>query len=171
MNLSQSCVWMSSNQNLNMGFKCNYCEKEPFELKKFLNDHLAMKHNLEFPCCQCNEAFVDQKMLAEHLSIHNGFQKVFPCEKCKEVCLDGRSYEDHMKNHHLETAPRFKCHICDKGFDYKNTLKVHLIKLHDRRFLCNKCDNSFADQESLAKHIYILQQENNQKKCLPLQEM
>ena len=68
---------MSSNQNLNMGFKCNYCEKEPFELKKFLDDHLAMKHNLEFPCCQCNEAFVDQKMLAEHLSIHNGFQKVF----------------------------------------------------------------------------------------------
>ena len=136
----------------NMTFKCNYCEKEPFELKKFLNDHLAMKHNLEFPCYKCNEAFEHQRLLAEHLSIHNGFQKVFPCEKCKEVFLDGMSLENHMKNRHIQVNEGFKCKFCERSFDYKDSLKKHLDRLHNRKF-CNKCCDDFADRESLTKHL------------------
>ena len=140
---------------LNMTFKCHYCEKEPFELKKFLNDHLAKKHNLEFPCYKCNEAFENQNYLAEHLSCHNGFQKVFPCGHCKEVFLDEFSFKIHVKERHIEEFRRFKCIYCvskTKTFADKTNLKLHIKREHDLELLCmcHKCNQGFKDQEKLA---------------------
>ena len=129
-----------------------FSDFEMLEIRRILP-----KNSLTFLCVQCNEAFVDHKSLAEHLSCHNNFQ----CEKCKEVCLDGSSYEDHMKNHHLETATSFKCNICEKCFDYKNALKIHLIKVHGRKINsssteknhhCNQCPKTFVTNQGLKNH-------------------
>ena len=138
----------------NMTFKCHYCEKEPFELKKFLNDHLAMKHNLEFPCYKCNEAFENQKYLAEHLSCHNGFQKVFPCGNCKEVFLDESSYEGHVKARHIkEGIADFKCEDCEISFKSKTLLRKHYELSHKKKFSCYKCNKCFVTEDLLKKHI------------------
>ena len=137
-----------------MTFKCHYCEKEPFELKKFLNDHLAMKHNLEFPCYKCNEAFENQKYLAEHLSCHNGFQKVFPCGHCKDVFLDESSYESHVKARHIkEGIADFKCEDCDISFKSKTLLRKHYELKHKKKFSCYKCNKCFEAEDLLKKHI------------------
>ena len=138
-----------------MSFKCNYCEKEPFEYKNFLKDHLALKHSLKFPCFQCNEGFKERKALVQHLSAcHNIVQEMFPCEKCEKIFFDAVSHEKHMKYHNIEK--RYKCKYCvldEKTFDYKSLLKNHLEKFHGRNFLCHKCEESFMDQKSLCEHL------------------
>ena len=104
-----------------MGYKCHYCEKDPFDSKKILTDHLALKHNRKFPCFLCNKGFEDKQFLMQHVSLcHNGSQKVFLCEKCKEVFLDALNHENHMKCCHSKKS--YKCKYCvldEKTFQIK----------------------------------------------------
>ena len=146
-----------------MGYKCHYCEKDPFESKNILTDHLALKHNRKFPCFLCNKGFEDKQFLMQHVSLcHNGSQKVFLCAKCKEVFLDALNHENHMKCCPPEKS--YKCKYCvsdEKTFQIKTLFKYHLKKEHGRDFLCRKCDESFVDQKSLGEHLSAFC--NNQK--------
>ena len=87
-----------------MIFKCNYCEKEPFNSKKVLKNHLIKKHGRKILCFKCTESFLDQESLAKHVSTFcnkkRKTRKVFPCSKCDVVLMTDESYQNHLTKIH-----------------------------------------------------------------------
>ena len=48
-----------------------------------------------------------------------------------------------------------KCDLCQKQFLKKNTLTLHIQKVHEKRrdFLCTQCAAEFGWKEDLKRHI------------------
>ena len=58
----------------------------------------------------------------------------------------------------------FKCHRCDKTFDYKTALKIHYRKNHDLNILlCHKCDKAFSNEENFVEHLQKEHLRKNEK--------
>lgn len=46
-----------------------------------------------------------------------------------------------------------KCKVCDKPFESRKTLKMHLIYDHEQKVKCNKCEETFERNCDLEEHI------------------
>ena len=50
----------------------------------------------------------------------------------------------------------YKCNVCDKAFNQKGALQVHMSKhTGDRPFFCDFCPMTFAQRGNLRAHIKV----------------
>lgn len=159
---------------------CVVCDKS-FMYFHALNQHIN-EHYSNFVCETCGLGFVDQSRLLSHKSKHQIGS--FPCEVCgktfknelykdlhvdrvhkklgKVYCpkCDVRLMSYHQKLKHLvevhgESPLQLNCNYCEKVFESRRYLTLHLRKYHikDYRYECEYCGHKFFTRFSLKNHL------------------
>ena len=100
--------------------------------------------------------------------MHDG-QK-FSCDQCQKEYpakfqLNGhiRRYHEGIKQSHHGNKQFTLCNYCGKGFNYRNNLRIHIGRIHEKgeKFksnyknttnLCSRCGKDFATPQSLKIH-------------------
>ena len=157
--------------------QCHICDKtfaNPYNVKL----HIKVDHEQSevFKCSMCKQSFKFQNQLQMHISsVHPTQSKSYTCE----VSLCGKTYaqnshlELHMKMDHPKPSGagggeiinnvQFKCKYCEKAFDQKKALSIHVTKSHKFRpngennlnnlFECKHCDKVFGEEKALNAHV------------------
>ncbi|XP_047039358.1 gastrula zinc finger protein XlCGF26.1-like isoform X4 [Helicoverpa zea] len=161
---------------------CCLCSR-PFYRFKILLEHMH-KHFRNYVCEICDAGFINKGCLTRHANIHR--KGVFPCSFCCKVfdtnvkkkvhervhtsskslnrcgyCNEGFK-EHHLKEQHLfevhgVSRMEYKCNACDRGFDSKRKLRIHVKRDHllERKHKCLYCDSRFFTGYDVKKHMII----------------
>ena len=77
-----------------------------------------------------------------------------PCKDC------GKPYETHGgMTYHVNSVHkqiRYACHLCERSFSHKGTLRMHLEEKHGKeemKHVCKDCGNVFGSKHRLLSHI------------------
>lgn len=136
-------------------FKCDQCSKA-FSHKKTLVHHVQNIHNkvVRFNCNKCGKGFYAKSPCDAHEARCLN-EKKFACGLCHQKFYTASDVTQHVKNSHSE-GEKLKCLHCEKTFQTKETLRVHLMNLQrDRKYICKLCKEEtrvFAQYQGLYKH-------------------
>ena len=84
--------------------------------------------------------------------------KVYKCDICNKSYNIKNSYQKHLLTHNNK---KYICSICDAKFDEKSKLNRHLLIHSDtKEFKCNICDSAFKLKYNLKVHMRV---HNNEK--------
>ena len=126
-------------------------ESEILDIKK--NEIIALT------CSLCKKYLPSAASLEIHTRIHE-FDQSIPCkiQDCSDSFTHKKRLWDHMRSAHGEdeekwTGARYKCNHCEKIFDNKYSLKIH-ISFHsqEKNYLCACCPKRFKSKDSLRLH-------------------
>ncbi len=75
-----------------------------------------------FKCLFWEKQFTINAKLQHHIMIHHTKERPYQCKTCNEMF----SYKVAMKYHLvIKAVKQYLCHICGKGFNYKESLEDH----------------------------------------------
>ena len=133
-------------------------------LANYENEIFKVKNNEEpkfnaFICHLCKKYLPSSVSLEIHIRIHE-LDQAIPCQvqNCDASFPVKKRLWEHMKTAHGEekntwAGARFKCDHCDKIFDNKTTLKIHVQKhSQEKNYLCALCPKRFKSRDSLRFH-------------------
>ena len=85
--------------------------------------------------------------------MHENRENIFKCDLCSKSFQYKNSVKIHKRRIHDENAKQF-CNQCGKLFD-KHYLKSHIETLHagEKIHACNLCNQVFAQASSLTGHV------------------
>jgi len=139
--------------------------------KEFISSDLYEKHikshiksNIIYKCYYCGKILSTKFSLNNHIIYIHKKIKNFKCnyDNCNKYFSN-----IHNRNRHLYThlpEKRFKCTICNKGFNDKYLLKKHLkfhnntkidriINIEDRIYKCMHCNKAYVYKQNLKIHM------------------
>ena len=139
----------------NKAYNCHICEKV-YQIPALLANHITTEHEgVQKPnlsCSQCNNTFVNESNLRDHIDIvHQGIKK-FKCGLCNQTF----GYKSHLNDHLMSHAgnKRFKCNQCEKSYFKNNHLKRHMTVAHEGiKYTCKICNKIFNHGSKLKRHI------------------
>ncbi|XP_063709515.1 histone H4 transcription factor [Culicoides brevitarsis] len=118
-------------------YKCTLCDMSCAS-KSQLAKHIRYRHIAErpFTCDKCDHKSVTKRDLETHLRTHDKeYALKCPVVGCKYKCRYLASLQKHEEQQHGEmTSKIYKCHICDKTFNYGKRLSRHLIAAHNYQY-------------------------------------
>lgn len=118
---------------------CEICHKI-FMKSEFLS-HLKTHNKTLYKCTYCQEIFVQQLNLIQHMKIHLQ-QQVFNCKMCKKSFNNIFLFRLHLLIH---KGLLFICVSCIKLFNKKEEYENHL-KTHNQNYLtCAQCKKNFPN--------------------------
>ncbi|XP_060571890.1 zinc finger protein 721-like [Ruditapes philippinarum] len=140
------------------GFDCDICGRR-FSQKGNMKKHYLI-HTGEKPykCDHCPMRFRRTDHLQSHMTTRHmeKLEEKFR-QRSKNVYNSSQGYEQarHMippQNYSSRTMP--SCHICGKGFSFKQNLKTHM-KIHsgEKKFKCEVCNKAFRLKHHLQGHM------------------
>ena len=109
---------------------CNLCNKSL--RKENLPYHIRSVHNQEknYKCEYCEKEFFYKKTFIEHIASHhsNDTREKYKCGLCKEAFTNKPNLDRHFRTRHQNNQnTKFNCTLCEKSFTQKlymqNTLK------------------------------------------------
>ena len=111
-----------------------------------------------YECQLCSKVFKRRSNLLKHERNH-AQNKVFRCDVCGQAFPELQELAFHRA--HCETN-YYKCHICDKEFGAKFSLKCH-VETHsnEKSYICEICGTRFKHARSLTTHKRMHTGENN----------
>lgn len=125
-------------------------------LKIHMQKHFPEKYNYE--CGECKMAYKMKSSYLNHMkSKHGPEAKKFVCSQCARYFKDSRSLMSHEKTHlPNDMKVLHACEVCDKKFVNKNSLKCHVMSVHEMffSFTCETCGKSFSTKSNLKSHLY-----------------
>ena len=101
-----------------------------------------------FHCPSCPSTFFEQHELKAHISQNHGDQMPFRCQVCGKGYLSARGLNHHSS---LHTGQLFACPICDRKMHRKDSMKLHLRRVHKSE-QCSNCTQVFP-AETFKLHI------------------
>ncbi|XP_070565171.1 zinc finger protein ZFAT-like isoform X1 [Ptychodera flava] len=114
----------------------------------FPSKHALVAHEVEmhkFQCTTCQQVFVDQIKLNEHIRSNDHHLK---CDICQCVFLNKE-----LKAKHVQQKHRYSCKICNKLCSGTvKSLASHLLIKHKMPWLCEYCLLTFCSEKALAGH-------------------
>lgn len=132
---------------------------------------LTSKHNVQYECDICPQAFTSYDELVEHSFVHNPgeFQtpqkSKFECEICKRSFDQSRNLKIHVNLAHnikattsqKNTVGSPKCKFCNRTFEQERHLKIHVYRAHTapKPYNCSMCGEKFASHRACKVHEFI----------------
>ena len=144
-------------------FICDMCGKQ-YSQKQNLRDHISRYHNEEdnsnrypYSCEHCKRMYRNQTNLYKHMETTD-----LKCDICEEVLPCTGVLFRHKKNH-----ASCSCEYCDKIFQSKSALQIHVnIKHKDKGLQCSMCPKKFLFPSYLKLHFANAHSKNTpQFKC------
>ncbi|XP_066956539.1 zinc finger protein 3 homolog [Macrobrachium rosenbergii] len=131
-------------------FICDMCGKQ-YSQKQNLRDHISRYHSEEdsssrypYSCEHCKRMYRNENNLTKHLESQGG-----KCDICGEVLPCSGVLFRHKKNH-----ASCSCEYCDKVFQSKSALQIHVnIKHKDKGLQCSMCPKKFLFPSYLKLHF------------------
>ena len=137
-------------------FKCEFCDFQTHSANG-LKTHKARKHTKYnigtegTKCDFCNEKFVNEKELKEHMITHSyleSSQFKFKCDECSFWGPNEHSMKMHFKRLHSETI---SCGMCEYQAADLETLDIHTFTCE--LYKCEKCDKRLYSFSDIKRHI------------------
>lgn len=153
--------------------KCPICD-EVFEKYARYKQHELLAHtgfNLtSHECRHCKELFKSDDSLREHVEEKHEGRHEYKCGECSKVYDSKRLLIGHVRRAHLHEDKEFKCDVCERQFNTRQQLQVHMLT-HSitRQFQCDICALMFKCKKTLERHIYTHQLKGKHK-CLFCEE-
>ncbi len=153
---------------------CQKCDKtftktkhlEMVMLMTTFMDHMVLKHEMAVPdfapiyrCLQpeCSYWSLVREHFQKHSHVHSPNLDYIQCEQCSKV-LKKRNLLRHKNFCEAGTKERqHKCIHCGKTYLVKDSLMIHLNKIHKKQpsHLCSKCSVTFFSNYELDLHMLI----------------
>ena len=185
------------NTNTPSKYQCDICDNM-FEYKTIagLKIHMQSKHEKARPRCDiCKKTFANINGLNKHKKSEHGPVKSFKCELCdkefkyKETMhrhkkekhenhFEGKcdicneifpNLRQHLKSSHESLIKNLPCPSCDKLFDKRSHLKLHIKGVHEKERVysveCNTCGKTFANRSSMENHNLVFHTNIRPFKC------
>lgn len=111
--------------------------------------HMKEVHeiNFTFQCSECELVFSNRTSLIEHGNkVHK--QKI-NCEQCNQ-CFDTINMLKIHLREHSNSNKEYMCGICQKGYNNKKYLNVHVRNVHTT--FCKECNFEFHNREDFKQH-------------------
>ncbi|XP_050359874.1 gastrula zinc finger protein XlCGF26.1-like [Nymphalis io] len=152
-----------SKQHVGGSFPCEMCKKV-YTTPVNLKNHIDVVHKMikRFKCAKCDERFTEYFKRQKHMvELHGVAPLEYKCNVCEKSFERKYMLSMHMKRDHLDERD-FQCELCSYTCFTKNELKVHMIKHNGERiFECTVCKKSYARKKTLREHMRI---HNNDKR-------
>jgi KRAB domain-containing zinc finger protein len=135
------------------------CPKCPrtFYYKSYFTFHYKDVHfNQNELCSVCGKEFKNARRLNSHMLVHTHAESESKKFKC-EICDKGFNYSGDLLRHkrtHNNIKP-YKCTFpnCNKSFVQSYALKLHVDVHNQVRFKCDKCGSEFSVKATLKNHM------------------
>ena len=138
-----------SEHNLVLGStSCPFCQ-DVFSLKKYLLDHLQVKHPQPWICSTCDLPMLTVADARKHKERH----APKPCDICKEVFFDSDELLKHLIGHDVDID---SCPVqgCNVFFGQLENFEKHLLQhQEDKIFKCQKCEYQCYNLRQLECHL------------------
>ena len=101
-------------------------------------------------CSKCGKKFVTRAGLKKHMQLHTGQFRYF-CDVCRKGYNGNHAYKVHMDKHR---GIKYSCEFCPKTFakqqsrDYHRSVHTGLY-----RFKCEVCQKGFNEKLVYEKHV------------------
>uniref|UniRef100_A0A182WF14 Protein krueppel n=1 Tax=Anopheles minimus TaxID=112268 RepID=A0A182WF14_9DIPT len=118
---------MRSRHGVGETYQCELCLKT-FKQPSGYKKHVSQAHNNErnFVCSVCDKPFKDKQALNLHKNVHST-ARPFACGMCPKQFKGASAKRAHELTH---IGVIFKCTLCDKSYQYKSLLNLHVKKHH-----------------------------------------
>lgn len=110
-------------------YHCQFCPKQ-FKVPACLNSHILWNHKRtrDHRCEVCNATFISSSAKCSHFRKYHLKEKKYVC-KCGKKFFSKSELDRHNLSH--TGAKNFHCHLCDKAYQTRYGLNVHL-KAHSQ---------------------------------------
>ncbi|XP_030373694.1 zinc finger protein 569-like isoform X2 [Scaptodrosophila lebanonensis] len=139
-------------------YQCELCD-EGYQRKYQLLEHQRQSHAWsEVPhiCGRCDARFVSLQILRHHYESQcKNAQKRFLCPKCSCRFRWKHNLKAHLQKHRVIHTSH-ECQQCNRVFDKKKSLTVHLLSVHadqSKIISCQWCPRKFYRHDYLVKHL------------------
>ncbi|XP_025833524.1 zinc finger protein 728-like [Agrilus planipennis] len=136
---------LKSTHNKKGPFKCAICPKE-YSGYQGLDGHFAMQHTgKKFKCYQCKQGFDSKEEVAYHRKAHH--------RNYCDICQTYYAVTPYCHNKDVHAEDKIKCTICDKTYNGKRRLRIHIRRVHPRtKYPCSVCGKKFKRNAVLNEH-------------------
>jgi len=105
-------------------------------------------------CCECRKVFSTSSAMRYHQRVVHSGDKPFKCDLCEKAFNRKDTLESHLASH-SDLKP-FMCSVCGKQFGRR-----HIRDTHERRhkgekkYPCTRCSKRFMSSQQLKNHIRV----------------
>ena len=133
---------------------CVICDKE-FDSNNALRNHMASDHQ--------NDTTSKTRVAKNHVQYSEDFiedeDDLFKCDMCEKSFDKFSLLEQHVKQIHDATVRNNACEFCGKLLATKQSLEIHIARIHEGRkdFNCNHCNKAFSrasDRDLHIRHVH-----------------
>ena len=159
---------------------CYECDYE-VESKERLKQHMKTKHGItqEFKCSECDLKLYEKSELEKHIAMKHTERK---CSLCDYIVINQAMLDKHLEFKHNNSKKN--CFDCDKEFESRGQLKMHMenehamVQLRSMSILskvieCRICSKTFQDKRDFmlhrkSNHIEVVAfcQKESERKCI-----
>ena len=134
-------------------YECNLCGRR-FSWKSGFTLHRQRHHKdaKRYQCQRCQKGFATISLLKRHVEEQCETYKCGTCEKSFDT---KSSLDEHSRTHEAKEESHFQCKYCVKSYTDEETLRRHMRK-HKRKLSsdkCYQCDKTFNHRVMLAMHM------------------
>jgi len=134
--------------------ECKQCDKKYSTIHN-LNTHIKYAHSEEVvkvQCPDCGRLFSTTGALKKHSSLHRPPE--LPCPICGKRFHNNQYLLRHAMSVHGDSSEKkFKCDLCEKGFDTKPAIDGHKNwHLNLKPYQCRWCERTYQNQSNCNAH-------------------